>query len=80
MVEASAFLKDHPLPVIMNFRVTGFRQVDTPDELRRWEATVRDQVGLPVAVGSSSGSDSRTPSDTISAMSEGAVVDDCDYD
>jgi hypothetical protein len=65
--------------VILNFQATGFVEIDAPDELQRWEARVRNLVGLPVVTGSGSGS-AGTVCDTISALSEGPVADDCDTD
>ena len=79
VIPAKEFLKQHPQPVILNFQATGFVAIEARDELRRWEATVRDQVGLPVAVPSGSGS-SGTTCDTICSLTEGNVVDDCDTD
>jgi hypothetical protein len=80
VVAAKEYLERHPQPVILHFKPTGFVQVEAPGELRRWEAKVRDLVGLPVATGKPGSGSAGTISDTICALSEGAIEDDCDYD
>jgi hypothetical protein len=72
IIPAKDYLREHPQPVILHFQPTGFIRVETPDELQRWEAMVRDLVGLSVSVGQGTGTA------TICDLSAGAIEDDCD--
>ncbi len=40
------FLKKHPHTVVLHYQPEGFVVLKDPADLRRWEAALRDKVGL----------------------------------
>lgn len=40
--------EDGQLAVVLGFRPTSWRRVETPEELQRFQDALRDQVGIPV--------------------------------
>jgi hypothetical protein len=72
-VPAEKFYKDHPRPVVLFYQPESFAVLKDPADLRKWEANMREKVGLsPFQVGAQT----ETPCETCSA----GCSDACDTD
>lgn len=77
LLPTERFLAQHPQPVIMNFQPKTFAILESPEDLRRWEAMLVERVGLTGTVGK------RIAEETLSnggTCCESGNTNDCDVD
>jgi len=59
-------------PVVFSFKPESYRLMESPDEIKEWEALMREKVGLNGEFTNMAGSCTESTS--------GGVKDDCDQD
>lgn len=45
-IDAQEFYKTHPRPIVLHFQPKAYRVLHEPEDLRRWETSLREEVGL----------------------------------